>query len=59
MGVKELFSAIFSLLFQYRKFWKNLKEGATGDEFNVLRDYAVPVIALVQIAKFPLIGLPR
>ena len=59
MGLKELFSAIFTLLFQYRKFWKNLKEGATGDEFNVLRDYAVPVIALVQIAKFPLIGLPR
>jgi len=59
MGVKELFSAIFSLLFQYPKFWKDLKEGAAGDEFNVLRDYAVPVIALVQLAKFPLIGLPR
>ena len=61
MGVKELFSAIFSLLFRYGYFWNDLKEKevALGDEFNVLRDYAVPVIALVQLAKFPLIGVPR
>jgi hypothetical protein len=59
MGLKELFSAIFTLLFQYRKFWRDLKEAASDDELNVLRDYAVPVIALVQLAKFPLIGLPR
>ncbi|NMW21580.1 MAG: hypothetical protein HKK67_08110 [Chlorobiaceae bacterium] len=61
MGVKELFLAIFSLLFRYGNFWNDLKkrEVTHGDEFNVLRDYAVPVIALVQLAKFPLIGLPR
>ncbi|MEI8185976.1 MAG: hypothetical protein WCG19_04690 [Chlorobiaceae bacterium] len=59
MGIKELFSAIFSLLFQYRKFWQTLREEPTDNEFNVLRDYAVPVIALVQLGKFPLIGLPR
>ncbi|MCX6177981.1 MAG: hypothetical protein NT163_01160 [Chlorobiales bacterium] len=59
MGIKELFSAIFSLLFRYRKFWRDLKEVNSDSEFNVLRDYAVPVIALVQLGKFPLIGLPR
>ena len=59
MGVKELFSAIFTLLFQYRKFWRDRKEGISDEELNVLRDYSVPVIALVQIGKFPLIGLPR
>ena len=59
MGTKELFSAIFTLLFRYRKFWRDRKEAAPNDEFNVLKDYAAPVIALVQIAKFPLIGQPR
>ena len=59
MGVKELFSAIVTLLFHYRKFWRDLKDVAVDDEFMVLRDYAVPVIALVQLAKFPLIGQPR
>ena len=59
MGVKELFSAIVTLLFHYRKFWRDLKDVAVDDEFMALRDYAVPVIALVQLAKFPLIGQPR
>ncbi|MEI6758210.1 MAG: hypothetical protein WCK85_10165 [Chlorobium sp.] len=59
MGVKELFSAIFTILFRYRKFWLDLRQSNSGEEFNVLRDYAVPVIALVQLAKFPLIGVPR
>ncbi len=59
MGTKELFSAIFTLLFRYRKFWHDLKEATPDDEFNVLKDYAAPVIAIVQIAKFPLIGQPR
>lgn len=59
MGVKELFSAIFALLFRHRKFWLDLRQSNPGGEFNVLRDYAVPVIALVQLAKFPLIGVPR
>ena len=59
MGIKELFSTIFSVLFRYRKFWLDLKDATQGEEFNVLRDYAVPVIAIVQLVKFPLIGMPR
>jgi len=59
MGVKELFVAIFTLLFRNSSIWRDLKEGISGKEFNVLREYAVPVIALVQLAKFPLIGVPQ
>jgi hypothetical protein len=59
MGVKELFSAIYTILFHNRTLWRDLKKGEVGDELSVLREYAVPVIALVQLLKFPLIGVPR
>ncbi|MFZ4525197.1 MAG: hypothetical protein ACOYOE_06520 [Chlorobium sp.] len=59
MGVKELFVTIFTLLFRNGSLWRDLKKGVSGQEFNVLREYAVPIIALVQLAKFPLIGVPQ
>jgi len=59
MGVKQIFSAIFAVLFRFPGFWRDMKEGIPDEDFNVIREYAVPVIALVQIAKFPLIGVPR
>lgn len=59
MGVKELFSLIVTILFHNSALWHDLKNSEAGDEFNVLREYAVPVIALVQLLKFPLIGVPR
>ncbi len=47
----------FATVHSGANYWK---EGIqSDDEFNVIREYAVPVIALVQIAKFPLIGVPR
>ncbi|NTU97692.1 MAG: hypothetical protein HGA62_07770 [Chlorobiaceae bacterium] len=59
MGPRELFSEIIAVLFRYRTFWSRLKENPPADETSLLREYAVPVIALVQLAKFPLIGVPR
>jgi hypothetical protein len=59
MGVHELFSAMFTLLFRNSALWRDLRKGEVADESSVLRDYAVPVIALVQLVKFPLIGVPR
>ena len=59
MSVSELFSAIFRLLFQNSSLWHDLEKGSEGDEFSVLREYAIPVIAIVQLVKFPLIGVPR
>jgi hypothetical protein len=59
MGVRELFSSIFAVLFRFRMFWSKLKDNPPGDETLLLREYAVAVIALVQLAKFPLIGVPR
>ena len=59
MSVTELFSAIFKLLFQNSSLWHDLEKGNEGDEYSVLREYAIPVIAMVQLVKFPLIGVPR
>jgi hypothetical protein len=59
MSVTELFSAIFRLLFHNSSLWSDLKKGSEGDGSSVLREYAVPVIAMVQLLKFPLIGVPR
>jgi hypothetical protein len=59
MGVHELFSAIFTLLFRNSALWRDLKKREVADESSVLREYAVAVIALVQLVKFPLIGVPR
>jgi hypothetical protein len=59
MSVTELFSAIFRLLFHNSSLWRNLEKGSEGDGSRALREYAVPVIAMVQLVKFPLIGVPR
>ncbi len=48
-----------ALLFSHRQFWEDYRSGKAGVVENVLKDYAVPVIALVQLVKFPLIGVPR
>jgi hypothetical protein len=59
MAPRELFSSVIAVLFRYRTFWRNLKEEPPADETSLLREYAVAVIALVQLCKFPLIGVPR
>ncbi len=59
MRPKELFISIFAVLFRYRSFWQKLKDNMPSDTSGLLRDYAVPVIALTQLCKFPLIGVPR
>lgn len=59
MGVNELFSAMFSIMFRNSTIWRAIKRGELSGESGVLREYAVPVIALVQLIKFPLIGVPR
>jgi len=59
MSIKKLFSTIIALLFSHRQFWEDYRSGKAGVVDNVLKDYAVPVIALVQLVKFPLIGIPR
>jgi hypothetical protein len=59
MDPKQLFSEFVSVLFRFRTFWNRMKENPPADETGLLRDYAVPVIALVQLAKFPLIGVPK
>jgi hypothetical protein len=57
MSLKTLFLTVFSLLFTPGKFWRELKE--TNPSINALKDYAVPLIAVAQLVKFPLIGVPR
>lgn len=61
MDLKKLFATIEAVLFSYRSFWDGhfttSKTGTPGG--NVLKDYSVPVIAMVQLVKFPVIGIPR
>lgn len=58
MGIKELLTAVFSLLFRNRRLWHSIRELPLDEEFNVQKDYAIPIIAFVQLLKFPLVGLP-
>jgi hypothetical protein len=57
MGLKWLFSAIFSVLFHPETFWNDARERFR--EVNAMKDYAAPVIAIVQFAKLPFIHVPR
>ena len=47
-----------TLLFRNGRLWNTIRELPPDEEFNVQKDYAIPVMALVQLLKFPLIGLP-
>ncbi len=59
MDVKRLFLTIRAVLFSCRKFWTDFRAGSPGIGANVLKEYSVPVIAMVQLVKFPVIGVPR
>ncbi len=57
MGLKWIFTALFSVLFRPEVFWSDARERFR--EVNAMKDYAAPVIAIVQFAKLPFIGTPR
>lgn len=57
MGVKWLFRRLFSVLVHPVLFWKEVRDGEAG--VNAMKEYALPVIAMVQLCKFPVIGVPR
>ncbi|RDD30735.1 hypothetical protein CR161_08455 [Prosthecochloris sp. ZM] len=59
MGLKQLLMVFRAVMLQPRLFWKNFRDGGEYEAFDPLRDYAVAIIALVQLVKFPLIGEPR
>jgi len=48
---------MFSVLLRPDAFWKDVRTNLQG--VNVMRDYAAPVIAIVQLCKLPFIGIPR
>jgi hypothetical protein len=57
MGLKWLFVTMFSVLAHPEAFWKEQRE--RHPELNAMKDYAAPVIAIAQLFKIPLIGVPR
>jgi hypothetical protein len=57
MGVKWLFMTMFSVLFHPEAFWK--EQGERREGVNAMKDYAAPVIAIVQLVKLPLVGVPK
>ena len=59
MNAQEFFMAIVNILFRNVTLWCSLKESIVGKESDILRQYAAPVIVLVQLIKFVIIGQPR
>ena len=57
MGLKWLFAMMFTVLVRPEAFWKELR--GQREEVNAMKDYAAPVIAMVQLVKLPLVGVPR
>jgi hypothetical protein len=57
MGLKWLFMTMFSVLFHPESFWDD--QGRRREGVNAMKDYAAPVIAVVQLAKLPFVGVPR
>lgn len=57
MGVKWLLAAMVSVLLLPDAFWREARERLR--EMNAMKEYAAPVIALVQFAKLPFIAVPR
>ena len=57
--MQKFLSAVWSVLVKPVSFWKELSSGGLYGNDDVLRDYAAPLIGVVQIVKFPLIGVPR
>ncbi|MBM3423603.1 MAG: hypothetical protein FJY09_10245 [Chlorobi bacterium] len=59
MDIKRLFLSIAAVLFSRRKFLQDFFSARSSAELNLQKDYALPVIAMVQLVKFPLVGTPR
>jgi hypothetical protein len=57
MGLKWIFAAMFAVLFRPESFWQDARERFR--EVNAMKDYAAPVIALLQFVKLPFIAVPR
>jgi hypothetical protein len=57
MGLKWLFMTMFSVLFHPEAFWND--QGRRREGVNAMKDYAAPVIAVVQLVKLPLVGVPK
>ncbi len=57
MGLKWLFTTMFSVLLHPEAFWNDQGKGRV--EVNAMKDYAAPVIAVVQLVKLPLVGVPK
>ncbi len=56
MGLKWLITTMFSVLFHPEAFWHDRE---ARHEVNAMRDYAAPLIAVVQFFKMPQVGVPR
>ena len=57
--MRQFFLTIRDVIFKPGKFWSDVSAGGGHGSLDALRSYAVPLVALAQIAKFPIIGVPR
>lgn len=58
MTLKNLFSAFAAVMVTPGVFWAERGNGRYRD-MDAIREYALPLIALAQLLKFPIIGVPR
>ncbi len=57
--MRQFFLTVRDVIFKPGEFWHDVSAAGGRDSLDALRSYAVPLIALAQIAKFPVIGVPR
>ncbi|WP_068867566.1 MULTISPECIES: hypothetical protein [Prosthecochloris] len=58
MALRYLFSAFAAVMFKPGFFWAARRDGPYNG-MDAIREYALPLIAMVQLLKFPIIGEPR
>ena len=57
--MRQFFLTIRDVILKPGKFWNDVSAAGGHDSLDALRSYAVPLVALAQIVKFPIIGVPR
>jgi len=59
MTIRQILAVIAGLFSRPRQFWQEMMQPEVTGRNDMFREYAVPVIAVMQLCKFPLIGEPR
>ncbi|MBF0586726.1 hypothetical protein INT08_05510 [Prosthecochloris sp. N3] len=59
MGIRQILALVAGVLLRPARFWQEVMTEGKLEEGNPMREYAVAVIAVMQLFKFPVIAEPR